>query len=251
MQKAYLGPVSFPRMEAMILAAGLGTRLRPLTHTTPKALVEVGGVPLLERVARRLVEAGAHRLVVNVSPHADLIRAAIAERDGFGVDVRVSEEPDGPLDTGGGIKHARALFDADAPFLLHNVDILTDIDLGALYADHDDGRLATLAVRAADTDRYLLFDDRGLLGYAYGGEERTNRAPEGDVVRADFCGVQVISPGIFEALEAEADSKFSIITTYLRLADAGARIVPFDVGDALWIDVGTHERLAEAEKAVG
>lgn len=238
-------------MEAMILAAGLGTRLRPLTHTTPKALVEVGGVPLLERVAHRLVEAGADRLVVNVSPHAGMIRDFIASRDGFGVDVRVSEEPDGPLDTGGGIKHARALFEADAPFLLHNVDILTDIDLAALHADHDDGRLATLAVRAAVTDRYLLFDDRGLLGYAYGGEERTNREPDGGVVRADFCGVQAISPRIFEAMEAESDPKFSIITTYLRLAAEGERVVPFDVGDALWIDVGTHERLAEAEAAVG
>lgn len=238
-------------MEAMILAAGLGTRLRPLTHEVPKALVEVGGVPLLERVARRLVEAGAHRLVINVSPHAEMIREFVDAADRFGVDVRISEEPGGPLDTGGGLGHARGHFEADAPFLLHNVDLLTDIDLAGLYADHPEGRLATLAVRAAETDRYLLFDDRGLLGYAYRGTERANREAEGEVVRADFCGVQVLSPRIFEALETEPEPKFSIITTYLRLADAGERIVPFDVGDALWIDVGTHERLAEAEEAVG
>ena len=233
----------------MILAAGLGTRLRPLTNEVPKALVEVAGVPMLERVADRLVGAGADRLIMNVSPHAGMIRAYVDGRDGFGVPVCISEEPDGPLDTGGGVLHARRCFESDAPFLLHNVDLLTDIDLGALYAAHTSDALATLAVREAETDRYLLFDDRGLLGYAYAGEEHTNREADGTVRRADFCGVQVISPRIFEFMAGETKAKFSIINVYLRLAAAGERVVPFDVGSVLWIDIGTHERLAEADAA--
>ena len=233
----------------MILAAGLGTRLRPLTHDVPKALVEVGGIPMLERVALRLIEAGADRLVINISPHPEMIRAFLEERDHFGVAVEISEEPDGPMETGGGLKQAAPLFRRDAPFVMHNVDVLTEIDLPALYAAHRaSGALATLAVRAPETDRYLLFDEAGLLGYAYQGEEKTARDAAGAIRRFDFCGVQVLSPALFDHLEEEG--KFSIITTYLRLAREGARIVPFDVGEALWIDIGTHERLAEADAAV-
>ncbi len=232
----------------MILAAGLGTRLRPLTLETPKALVEVGGTPLLEHVACRMVEVGVRHLVVNVSPHADKIRAFIEEKDGFGAEVRVSEEPDGPLETGGGLKKAAPLFRTGEPFLMHNADILTEIDLAGLHAAHDPDHLATLAVREVETDRYLLFDEDGLLGYAYGGEEKTVREPRGAVDRWDFCGVQVVSPRLLSLFEE--DGKFSIINTYLRLSKAGERIVPWDVGDALWIDVGTAERLAEANAAV-
>src|SRR5687767_4554295 len=158
----------------MILAAGLGTRLRPLTDEMPKALVQVAGVPMLERVARRLVDAGADRLIINVSPHADMIRAFIEEKNGFGVDCAVSEEPDGPFDTGGGLRRAEPLFRKDGPFIAHNVDVLTDLDLRALLAAHQErpgpdtqrgprgessgtGAVATLAVRPGDTDRYLLF----------------------------------------------------------------------------------------------
>lgn len=235
-------------MEAMILAAGLGTRLRPLTLETPKALVEVGGIPLLEHVACRLVDAGVRRLVVNVSPHADKIRRFVEEKDGFGIPVRISEEPDGPLETGGGLRKAQPLFETGEPFLLHNADILTGIDLAALHAAHEPDDLATLAVRRAETDRYLLFDDAGLLGYAYRGEEKTVRDPRGEVHRRDFCGVQMVSPRIFSRFEKEG--AFSIIDTYLRLAREGERVVPWDVGDALWIDVGTPERLEEARRAV-
>lgn len=241
-------------MEAMILAAGHGTRLRPLTDDVPKALVEVGGVPMLERVARRLVDAGARRLIVNVSPHADKIRAFIAEKDGFGVEVRVSEEPDGPLETGGGLRRARSHFDGvHAPFLMHNVDLLTDLDVNGLLDAHREDALATLAVRAPESDRYLVFDDRGLLGYAYGGEEKTVREAEGEVRRWDFCGVQALSPRVFDVLDEK--EKFSIINTYLRVAgeadgEGPRRIDAWDVGDAMWIDIGTHERLEEANRVV-
>ena len=240
-------------MDAFILAAGLGTRLRPLTYDVPKALVEVGGRPLLAHTADRLIAAGADRLIVNISALADKIRQYVEARGGLGAETLLSEEPGAPLETGGGLLKAAPLFRKDAPFFIHNADILTDLDLRALYAAHLDAQdtppLATLAVRDVTTDRYLLFDDRGLLGYAYGGEEHQRRTPEGAVTRYDFCGVHVVAPRLFELFEEEGT--FSIMRTYLRLTQQGERIVPHHIGDARWIDVGTHERLAEAEAAFG
>lgn len=231
-------------MDAMILAAGLGTRLRPLTYETPKALVEVGDEPVLDRVARRVVAAGADRIVVNVSPHADRIRRHIEERKGWGVDVRVSEEPDGPLETGGGLLKAARMFRGDRPILIHNADILTDVDLDALYAAHSDRDLATLAVRDADSDRYLLFDDDGLVGLAYGGEHHLAREPRGRERHRDYMGVQVVSPRLLDRFEEEG--KFSIFTPYMRLIAGGERIRAFDAEDARWTDIGTHEQLEAA-----
>jgi N-acetyl-alpha-D-muramate 1-phosphate uridylyltransferase len=229
----------------MILAAGLGTRLRPLTHDTPKALVDVAGIPVLDRVAERVVAAGADRIIVNVSPHADLIRRHIDRRDGWGVDVLVSEEADGPLETGGGILAAASLFRRDGPILVHNADILTDLDLEELLRAHDEAALATLAVRPAFSDRYLLFDDAGLLGFAHGGEERRARDVEGEARRMDFLGVQVISPRLLDRFEETG--KFSIFTPYMRLVGAGERVSAHDVGDVRWTDIGTHEELAAAQ----
>lgn len=230
----------------MILAAGLGTRLRPLTFETPKALVQVGGVPVLDRVAERVVALGADRIVVNVSPHAHLIREHIEGRGGWGVEVLVSEEPDGPLETGGGLLHAANLFRRDGPILVHNADILSDLDLAAIYDAHAAPDLATLAVRPARGDRYLLFDDHGLLGFAFRGEERRAREPAGPEQRLDFLGVQVISPRLLDLFE-ERD-KFSIFTPYMRLVRAGERVAAYVAGnDIRWTDIGTHEELARAQ----
>lgn len=228
----------------MILAAGLGTRLRPLTYETPKALVQVAGQPVLEHVARRVVEAGADRIVVNVSPHADRIRAFIEERGGWGVDVRISEEPDGPLETGGGLLKAAPLFRGDRPILVHNADILTDVDLEALYAAHASA-LATLAVREAESDRYLIFDEVGMVGYAYSGNEVRARGPEGKERRVDFMGVQVINPRLLKLFEETG--KFSIFTTYMRLIRAGERFAAYDATESRWSDIGTHEQLEAAQ----
>jgi MurNAc alpha-1-phosphate uridylyltransferase len=236
----------FP-LDAMILAAGLGTRLRPLTYETPKALVEVAGTPVIDRVARRVVKAGADRIVVNVSPHAERIQEHIRQRDGWGVEVQVSVEPDGPLETGGGLLAAAEMFRGDRPILVHNADILTDLDLEALYRQHDDGELATLAVRPAEADRYLLFDDEGLVGYEYGGEERRARDPVGEERRMDYLGVQVVSPRLLSLFEETG--KFSIFTPYMRLVAQGERIGAFDADGARWDDIGTHEQLAEAQEA--
>ncbi|MFP4623834.1 MAG: sugar phosphate nucleotidyltransferase, partial [Gemmatimonadota bacterium] len=150
-------------VDAMILAAGLGTRLRPLTEHTPKALVEVDGVPMLERIARRLVAAGATRLIINVHHQAGQVREFVAARGDFGAEVVLSYEPDAPLETGGGLLHARPHFRGGAPFFLHNVDVICDADLGALYRQHADrDPLATLAVSDRESSRVLRFDSDGL-----------------------------------------------------------------------------------------
>lgn len=231
----------------MILAAGRGTRLRPLTDDIPKALVSVGGTPMLEHVARRLIEAGCERLVINLHHHADQILRFLEERDMFGVDVSVSVEADRALETGGGLKKAEPLFRKEAPFFMHNADIFTDLDLRGLYRAHTTGeRLATMAVRSAATKRYLLFDEKeDLCGYSdREGNEHIVRTPSGETARLDFCGVQVISPAIFELMTETGI--FSIMNTYFRLSREGRRIRPYRVDDATWIDTGTPERLESA-----
>ena len=152
------------RSDGMILAAGRGTRLGELGQTTPKALIEVAGVTMLERTARRLVAAGADRLVVNVHHHADAIERFLATHD-LGADVHVSRELAEPLETGGGLWHARTHFRGDRTILAHNVDVVCEADLATLVREHEaSGALATLAMQARDTQRYLLFDDDGLFG---------------------------------------------------------------------------------------
>jgi N-acetyl-alpha-D-muramate 1-phosphate uridylyltransferase len=236
-------------MDAMILAAGLGTRLRPLTDTLPKALVPVGGVPMLERVARRLVAAGADRLIVNVHHHADQVRRFIRERGGFGVEVLVSDEPDVPLETGGGVLHARDLFRADAPFLLHNVDVISEIDLAAMLDRHrTSGALVTLAVSDRPSDRLLRFDRLGLQARVDRGRRTVEaaRAASGSVVDLAFAGVHVVAPGFLEQVTERG--AFSIMAPYLRLAGAAQSILPYHIGDALWLEMGDPERLARARR---
>lgn len=234
-------------MEAMILAAGLGTRLQPLTYDTPKALVEVGGKPMLERVAERLINAGAGRLIINVHHHAEQVIRFIEEMDNFGVDVRISHEPDEALETGGGLKFAEAHFDKRAPFFIHNSDIYTTINLEELYRAHvQSGALATLAVKEAETPRYLVFDEVGrMCGYGdREGAEHLVVEPSGEVEHLDFCGVQVVSPRIFDLMTETG--KFSIINTYLRLSKEGEAIRTHRVDGSTWIDVGRPDRLEEA-----
>ncbi|HUG38840.1 MAG TPA: sugar phosphate nucleotidyltransferase [Longimicrobiales bacterium] len=236
----------------MILAAGLGRRLRPLTDRVPKALVDVGGITMLERTARRLIAAGADRLIVNVHHHADRIRRFLAERDGFGVEVRVSEEPDAPLETGGGLARAASHFRRDAPFFLHNVDIITGLDLGAIYGAHTEAApLATLAVSGRESSRLLRFDAAGLQGRVdlrTGAVEEARPATGATRDRA-FAGVHVISPEIFGLLREQG--AYSILVPYLRLAGEGRRILPFDMGGALWLEIGDPERLRRARAELG
>lgn len=231
----------------MILAAGLGTRLRPLTDHTPKPLIPVAGVCMLERVARRLIVAGADRLIINTHHLGEQIERFVAERDGFGVDVRISPEPDQPLDTGGALLHATHHFRRELPFILHNSDVLTDLPLEAMYHQHrTSNAFVTLAVLPPREQRYLLFDEEGLCGLArrHSGEEEFARSTRGQVRRFEFAGVHVISPDFFDRITETG--AFSILWPYLRLAREGARILPFET-QSYWVDVGTKDGIREAE----
>ncbi len=271
-------------MEAMILAAGEGTRLRPLTERIPKALVEVGGRPLLSRVLERVVGAGARRVVINVHHHQEQIRYWIREQAPPGVEIALSPEPGGPYDTGGGLFAARPLFREPGPFLLHNVDVLSGIPLAGLVREHvaaggaavagtpgapsgpvagqgggpvaagPEPPIASLAVQEREANRALLFDGQGLMGWENRGSDRAPagahrvREPVGRVRRLSFTGIHVVEPRIFEL--SQRRGTFSIITLYLELAAAGHRILPLDVTARPWVDVGTPERLREAEELV-
>jgi NDP-sugar pyrophosphorylase family protein len=252
-------------MDAMIFAAGLGTRLRPLTNDRPKALVEVDGVPILERVARRLVEAGADRLIINTHPFPQLIHELVQRQRGFGAGVVFSHEPERPLDTGGGLKQAAPLFRGDAPFFMHNCDVLSDVDLHALYDTHlrheapaarragtasEGDTVATLAVLPPSAERYLIFDDDGLCGYSPrgGGEDVLVRDVAGAVRRHDFSGIHVASPRLLHGLPDAPI--FSIVTHYLQLARRGVRVQAYEQPGARWVDIGTHEKLALANRLV-
>lgn len=238
-------------MDAMVLAAGLGTRLRPLTHHTPKALIDVAGATMLERVARRLIAAGADRLIVNTSHLAEQVEDFLAGKHGFGVDWCASREPGGPLETGGALVLAEPLFRRDASFFLHNSDILSDLPLREMYDAHvESGALATLAVMERETFRHLLFDDAGLFGRTDAGKgiDLRVRDPRGEVRKLAFGGVHVISPRIFDLLTERG--AFSILDPYLRLAAAGERIVPFRVDGYQWIDIGRPDQLETARLEV-
>jgi len=249
-------------MEAMILAAGVGTRLRPITDRMPKALVPVRGRPLLAHVLDRLVAAGATRVIVNTCHYAEQIAAFLERHAPPGVEIALSPEPDGPYDTGGGLLAAAPLFRKDGPFLLHNVDVLSRIPLEGMLAGHHAAReraegrlLASLGVQDRGSERQLLFDDEGLMGWENRGSDgavrgsRQVRAPIGPLKRWSFSGIHVVEPAVFD--RCDRTGRFSIRTLYLDLAKRGYRILPVDVSAHEWLDVGTHARLAEAEARKG
>jgi NDP-sugar pyrophosphorylase family protein len=235
----------------MILAACRGPRLGAITESIPKALVDVAGRSALEHVARRLIQAGADRLIINVHHHAQRIIRHVEDRNGFGVDVVFSLEEDAPLETGGGVLAAAPHFRRDAPFILHNVDVLTDTDLRAMYAAHlQSDALATLSVSKRDSSRTLIFDDHGLVGRAdaRSGATRTVRAASSGRREWAFAGIHVVSPVLLDRfVESGA---FSIMEAYLRLAGEGAMIAPFDITGATWLEIGTPERLEAARRTL-
>jgi NDP-sugar pyrophosphorylase family protein len=235
-------------MKAMILAAGLGTRLRPLTNDRPKALVEIGGRTLLEITLARLRSVGVSEVVINVHHFADLLIEYLKTNNNFGMRVVLSQE-DVLLDTGGGLKKAAAFFleSRDEPFLLHNVDVISNIDLPRMLKFHQTKRaLATLAVQDRETSRYLLFDERlELCGRRLGKDATAElvRSPKELRVLA-FSGIHVISPRLLTMMSEEGI--FSIITTYLRLAGAGEKILGFSADGYYWRDLGKPENVRQA-----
>jgi mannose-1-phosphate guanylyltransferase len=257
--------------KAMILAAGLGTRLRPLTDTCPKALVRVGGCTLLEITLARLRDFGVRDVIVNVHHCADMLVDYLKANGNFGMNIEVSRE-DVLLDTGGGLKKAAHFFldtptlgaprpdrtaqrsgltwaSSDAPFILHNVDVISTIDLQRMIEFHTEHHaLATLAVQERDTSRYLLFDQQlQLCG------RRAGRDLQPEIVRPApqmqplaFSGIHVISPRLLQLLTE--DGVFSIIPAYLRLAAQGEKILAFRADEYCWRDLGKPGDLAQAEQ---
>ncbi len=240
-------------MKAMVLAAGLGTRLRPLTNDRPKALVEVAGRTMLEITLSRLRACGVSEVIVNAHHHADMLVDYIRAHDGFGMRIEVSREEE-LLDTGGGLKKAAWFFTdggSDEPFLLHNVDVVSTIDLGQMLRVHEEcGALATLAVQDRATSRYLLFDEQGDLCGRKAGRDGEPELARGCAAAEPlaFAGIHVISPGLLDLLTE--DGAFSIITAYLRLAGEGERIHGFRADAYRWRDLGRPEQVMAAAKDI-
>jgi NDP-sugar pyrophosphorylase family protein len=238
-------------MRAMILAAGLGTRLRPLTNNRPKALVEIAGRTLLEITLSRLREFGIHEVIINVHHYGDMIAEYLKTNNNFGMHIELSRE-EVLLDTGGGLKKASYFFleDSDSseePFILHNVDVISTIDLRRVVEFHAENQaLATLAVQNRKTSRYLVFDDRlQLCGRCAVADNNTDFAPSSRQALA-FSGIHVVSPRLF-AMMTEG-GVFSIVTSYLRLAAQGEKILAFRADEYYWRDLGTPASVRQATR---
>ena len=236
-------------MKAMILAAGLGTRLKPLTDKKPKALVEVNGLPLIDIQLQHLLQHGFKEIIVNVHHFTDLMVDHLKRIDLPGLRIEISHEKD-LLDTGGGLKEAAWFFDDDKPFLLHNVDVLTNLDYKHLIDIHEkQNALATLAVRRRITNRYFLFDQlMKLCGWESLNppEKKIKRMGSGELTQFSFMGVHVISPEIFDHLTEQGT--FSIVKSYLDLADKNQAVFGYDASTADWLDVGKKESLELAHQ---
>jgi NDP-sugar pyrophosphorylase family protein len=236
----------------MVLAAGLGARLRPLTNDRPKALVEINGRTLLEITLARLRRFGVHDVIINTHHFAEILVGYLEDHKNFGMHIEISREDDLLLDTGGGLKRAGKFFlhdSGDIPFIVHNVDVVSTIDLHemlALHRKHD--ALATLAMRDRKSSRLLLFNSHSEL---CGRQITKNDTLATEMVRAcpdphplAFCGIHVISPRLLKMMTEQG--VFSIIDVYLRLAGAGEKIRAFRADDYYWRDLGRPEHLAQA-----
>jgi NDP-sugar pyrophosphorylase family protein len=236
-------------MKAMVFAAGLGTRLQNETAAKPKALIDVGGKPLLQRAIEKLKTEGITEIVVNVHHFSELIISFLNEND-FGIPIHISDETKKLLDTGGGLKKAARFFTENEPVLIYNVDIISNLDLKLLLHDHlNSGALATLAVRKRETQRYFKFDNnKELVGWINkkSGETKISK-PENfeKATEMAFSGIHIIQPKIF-SLMPETD-RFSITDFYLELAKTHLIKGFFDESD-LWMDVGKTEQLEEARR---
>ncbi len=244
-------------MKAMILAAGLGTRLRPLTNDRPKALVTVAGRTMLEICLERLRQFGVDEVIVNTHHYAEMIREYLASNKNFGMRIELSHEEE-LLDTGGGLKKAAWFFlegkDSEdpslAPFVLHNVDIISTIDIASMLGAHKkSGALATIAVQDRKTSRYLLFEEQTseLCGRIRGsvGEHDMVRTAKSPQALAYSC-IQVISPRFFGKMTETG--AFSIFDPELRLAAQGEKILAFRADGVYWRDLGRPESVEAAAR---
>ena len=243
--------------QAMILAAGLGTRLKPLTDTMPKALVPVGGKPLLEWNIRKLQAQGYDRFVINIHHFAQQIRDYVAQQD-YAPLVHFSDETSQLLETGGGLKHAQDLFSDEEPILIHNVDILDNVDYGWFARQHQSDEDAVLLVSQRKTKRYLLFDnamhlmgwkniETGEIKSPYEYVRRTGLSQHGEPLNMfAFSGIHSFSPCLFPLMDRFPD-RFSIIDFYLSVCHR-SHIVGLVKPDLNVLDVGKLDSLEQAEK---
>ncbi|MHB8501545.1 MAG: nucleotidyltransferase family protein [Candidatus Acidiferrales bacterium] len=257
-------------MKAMILAAGLGTRLRPLTDTRPKALVEINGRTLLEITLTRLRTFGVTEAIINVHHFADMVAAYLKSKNNFNMRLELSREDDQLLDTGGGLKKAAWFFQEDParlddPFLLHNVDVISTIDLTAMRQFHKENQaLATLAVQSRQSTRQLLFNTQLQLSGRTSSTATPGCAPQilphsplatshsplpqskepSPLHPAAFSGIHILSPRLLPMLTESAP--FSIIDSYLRLSAQGQKILAFRHDHSYWRDLGKPADLAQA-----
>jgi len=233
-------------MKAMVLAAGLGTRLRPLTNTQPKAMVEVAGKPLLEHTIQRLIRFGYTEIIVNVHHFADQIIDFLQKKQNFGIRIEISDERERLLDTGGALWKARWFLEGEEPFLLCNTDILTSLDLHQFRAHHiQKGGVVTLATRKRSTSRYLIFDQEDQLhGWTNikTGELKLARLEQNHLELRGFSGYHFIEPSLLAELPQE--EAFSIIPFYLDAAKKHA-LYSYPHDSDIWIDVGKPEELAK------
>jgi NDP-sugar pyrophosphorylase family protein len=238
-------------MKALVLAAGLGTRLKPFTDTIPKALVEINGTTLLELVIIKLKKAGFNQIIINVHHYADQIINFLESKNNFGIDINFSDERDLLLDTGGGLKKAAWFFNSPEPFLIHNVDILSNINLERLVSFHKEmKKISTLAVQNRISSRYFLFDEgKNLCGWKNekSNEIKTARIPIGELKQFAFSGIQIVDPRIFQYFPD--DNVFSLVDLYLSIASK-EQITYFEHTDSIFLDLGKKENLAKAEKLI-
>jgi NDP-sugar pyrophosphorylase family protein len=235
-------------MKGMILAAGLGTRLRPLTDTTPKALVKIGDTPLLEFAIRKLLHYGFNDIVINVHHLPDMIISFLREKKNFGANITISDERETLLDTGGALKKASSLLAGNEPFLLYNCDIVTDLNLNVLYEYHlkYDG-LCTLAIKERETSRCFLFDnENNLCGWM---NKKTNErrlaVHSGKLLNEKaFSGISVINPDAFEMFPEK--NVFSLVDFYLLLATKHI-IKGHEQTNTNWMDIGNPAALEEMQ----
>jgi len=236
-------------MKAMILAAGLGTRLKPFTNNHPKALAIVNGRTILQRNIQYLASFGIKEVIINVHHFADQIIELVKKNDGFGSNITFSDETNEVLETGGGIKKAAWFFEKEkTPFVVMNVDVLTDMNLTEMILQHEkNNALATLAVTARQTSRYFLFDEKNhLCGWenVKTREKKISRKSTNYFQKA-FSGIHVISPKIFPLIKMEG--KCAMVDVYLELAKSHV-IAAFDHSDSKFIDVGKQENILKAEE---
>ncbi|MBK9330200.1 MAG: nucleotidyltransferase family protein [Sphingobacteriales bacterium] len=238
-------------MKAMVFAAGLGTRLKPLTDNCPKALIPVGGKPMLQIAIEQLKRYGFDEIIINVHYLGAHIHQFLKQHHSFGIRIDVSDETDGILETGGGLWKARRFFDDGKPFLLCNSDVLTNIHLDKFYQSHlQNNAIATLAVRNRKSSRYLLFDDEDVLCGWKNSQKNEQMIPsssheENRLHPFAFSGYHIISPEIFK--HNSKSGKFSMIDWYLAIC--GSQIIKaYHHDEDIWVDIGSEKQLQNANE---